>query len=251
MEILGGHPVEPPHPAFQAAVVGVDILHMPYAVAAMSVVGCHETPRLDAEVLGDDGVARLAVRAEHGIRAQGGAEDRRHGRGAGVPEHPVGGGAGTPLHRDQHPFAVRPVRRQLAPLPLVGSREEGFVRLDDARHSLRPLPRQELQEPVPPAKGAVHGQLDRACRAADGLAAAHAPGVGKQLALVAQAQEGRPGQRGECLPAGIAAHPLLPPDAAKPDAPRVGAVRAGRRIAQPLDGQAGSVGVFDQDVDPA
>ena len=45
VRVLGGDPVKPNHPAFQAAVVGIHILNVPDAIASRPVVARHEPPR--------------------------------------------------------------------------------------------------------------------------------------------------------------------------------------------------------------
>lgn len=70
VEVFGGDTVKTGHPAFEAAVVSVDVLHMPDAAAAtMAVEARDETAHFNAEVRGHEAIAGLAIGAQDGIGA--------------------------------------------------------------------------------------------------------------------------------------------------------------------------------------
>ena len=255
VEVLGGNTVKSFHPTFQAAVVGIDVLHMPNAPAAMPMVARYEAARFDAEVPGYDWIAGIAIGAQHGVASQCRAQG--FPGGTKVIKHMVCGDARTALHGHhyRHPLIVfRRVRRRPAPLlgrtrnavalPFVGATEEGFVRLDNARHTARLLPCQKRQEAMAPVEGAVHRQPDCLGRRPDRHTVAHALCMGQQLVFVAQAYKWRAGERDECLPTGFAAHPLLLADESKKHHLRAGAVDADKGSANPLANQADTFGAF-------
>ena len=73
-EVLGGYPMESAHPAFQAAALGVDVLDMPNAFAAGSVVAGHETACLNAQARGHYAVTGVTVGTQQGIGSQFGPQ---------------------------------------------------------------------------------------------------------------------------------------------------------------------------------
>ncbi len=91
-EIFCSHAVEPAHPGFQAAVVGVDVLNMKDAPAAFAVAGA-ERHMAKAIFGGERGIGTRAVADKHGILGDNRREDPVELGDLEAFEHAIGRGA--------------------------------------------------------------------------------------------------------------------------------------------------------------